>query len=94
MAIGNDGVQYLKVKKDKQAYLGVKYFKFNFSEERVIQVCCHPGELVRRGRTNAIGIYTVSKMTLLSNYLGMSYLENCTKKEYENKFEEVVKILS
>jgi hypothetical protein len=85
--------QYVKVAKERRDYLGEKYFRFNFNEDTVVQVCMNPGSITRRGKSNIIGVYVISKMTLLANYLGMSYVEQCTKEEFDQKFDEVINFL-
>lgn len=86
--------QYYKVKKDRQDYKGNRYFKFSPDSEKVIQVCVHPGE-EKKGRTNSYGVYLIHRLTFLTNYfLGFeSYVELCTKKEYEKAFNQIVEAL-
>lgn len=84
---------FLKVRKERQGYLGNRYFRFSYDSQTVVQVCLNVGETVKRGKANNVGVYVIHKMTLFSNYLAMDYTEPCSKKEYESKFNEVVKML-
>ena len=84
---------YYKICSDRIQYKGERYFRFNYNHDTVIQVCVNPGNELKRGRANTICVYVVNKMTLLSNYLSMNYVEICTKKEYEKQFNHVVKLL-
>lgn len=89
MANGN---QYFKIKKERQNWLGIRFFRVNYIEGNVVQVCVAPGE-ERRGRGNMLGICVLSKITFFSNYLSMIYVQPCTRAEYNKQFEKVVKIL-
>ena len=85
--------QFLRVKKERIEYLGDRYFRFNYDSDKAIQVCISLGKDLRRGKSVALGIYTISKMTLFTNYIAMEYLEPVTKREYKKQFNKVVKIL-
>ena len=85
-------IQHYKVKPERQEYLGERYFKFDFNEEKAIQVCKSTGD-VKKGKSNSFGIYLISRLTFLTNYFAMGYLIPCTKDEYEQQFEYVMKIL-
>jgi len=84
--------KYFKVKKERTEYLGERYFKFNFNTEKAVQVCITCGD-VKKGKSNTFGVYLICKMTLFSNYLAPSYIEPCTKKEFNKQFDRVVKML-
>lgn len=84
--------QYYKVRKERNAYLGVRYFKFNYNEDKCVQVCLFTGD-VKKGKSNTFGVYLISKLTLFSNYLATNYIEACTKKQYDDAFNKVVKML-
>lgn len=84
---------FLKVRKERQEYLGVRYFKFNYDSQTVIQICVNVGATVKKGKANNVGVYMIHRMTLFSNYMAMDYTEPCSKKEYESKFNEIIKIL-
>lgn len=87
-----DKDQYYKVKKERLEYLGERFFRFNHSSEKVVQVCLTCGD-VKKGKSNTFGIYLIHKMTLFSNYLAPNYIEPCTKKQFDNQFDKVVKML-
>lgn len=86
--------KFYKVKPDKQAWLGNRYFRFNFETEKVTQVCINVGESVKKGKSNTIGIYFIHKTTLMCNYMSMNYLIPASKSEFKKKFDMVVKMLS
>ena len=85
--------QYLRIKKAKLDYLGERYFRLSFDSDLVLQVCISSGIDRRRGKGNTIGVYLISRMTLLSNYIGTSYVEPITKRQFETQFDKVVKWL-
>lgn len=89
-----NAIVYLKVCKDHNEYLGERYFKLDWNSDKVVQVCLSNGRDVRRGRSNTIGVYLISKQTLFSNYMAMKYLEPCTKRAFEKQFQLVVDFLS
>jgi hypothetical protein len=83
---------YYKVRKERRDYKGDRYFKFNSFSEKVVSVCVNPGE-EKKGRTNAFGVYLIHRITFLSNYMAMDYIEPCTKKEYQKNFNKVFEML-
>lgn len=82
-------IRYYKVVKDKQGFLGQRYFAFSKKEHSVMQVCIENGDN-NRGKSNCAGLYLIGRLTFLSNYLAMNYVELTTKKEYTEKFNEIV----
>ena len=84
---------YLKVRKERQDWLGIRYFRLDWSSDKTLQICLSNGAEIKRGRGNNIGVYLISKMTLLSNYMAMDYVQPCTKREFENRFDKIVKLL-
>ena len=84
--------QYLKIRPERRDYLGERYFRFNFDNDKVVQVCASTGD-TKRGKSNTIGIYAIAKLTFYSNYLSLNYVEVCSKKDFEKKFEEAVNFL-
>lgn len=84
---------YYKVKPEYQHYKGDRYFRFNDISEKVVQIVVNHGE-IKKGRTNAFGVYLIHRITFLSNYFSYgNYLEGCTKKEYQKNFDKVLKAL-
>ena len=83
---------YFKIVKDRQEYLGNRYFKVDWSSDHIVQVCVHPGE-PKRGRASNFGVYLISKQTFLSNYMPLNYVEPCTKGQFEKQFDTVVKLI-
>lgn len=87
------GYVYFKIRKEKIEMFGERYFRMNYSNDTVVQVSLSIGKDMKRGRSNNIGVYTVSKMTLLSNYLAMNYAVPCNEKDFEINFEKVINFL-
>jgi len=85
--------QFYKIKKERKEYLGERYFQVSFDSDTVLQVCINPSMEMRRGRTNNIGIYLISRLTFVSNYYGMNYVEPCTAKEFNMRYDAMVKML-
>lgn len=85
-------VEYYKVKPERTEWLGVRFFKVDWDSIKAIQVCVGTGD-VKRGKANAVGIYTIDKVTFCTNYLGMGYVTPCTKREFEKKFDLIVSAL-
>lgn len=77
--------QYFKVKADRVEYLGERYFKFDVQSEKVVQVCMSVGD-VKKGKSNTFGTYLIHRMTFLTNYMAMGYVEAITKKQYDKMF--------
>lgn len=85
-------IQYFKVREQRHEYLGERYFKLNMYDEKVVQVCLTVGD-IKKGKSNTFGVYLISKLTLVSNYMAQNYIEPCSKKEYEKQFKKVVGML-
>lgn len=83
---------YWKITPERQEWLGVKYFKWSADSDTVVLVVREPGEM-KRGRNHAVGIHCIAKQTMASNYIGVGYIELCTKSEYDKAFNQVVKLL-
>lgn len=81
---------YYKVVKDRAHYIGIKYFAVATDSDTVIQVCNCAGVELRRGRTNAVGLYTLTKLSFLSNYLAMGYVEIIPKKEFISEMNKII----
>ncbi len=86
------GDQYFKIRKERQDYKGIRYFRFNYDTEKVVQVCSFTGD-VKKGKSNTFGVYLIHRLTFFTNYLAINYCEPCTKREFEKAFEKTVKML-
>ena len=84
---------YFEIVKERQQYLGVKFFAFSHDSDTVLQVCTCPGVELRRGRTNSIGVYTISKMSMATNYIAMGYVTPITKTQYKKELIKMVDAL-
>lgn len=84
---------FFKITKERNEWLGKRYFKIDLKSDSVIQVLVTCGE-IKKGRGNTFGIYLISRMTFFSNYLAMNYAVPCSQKEYEKNFKEVLSYLS
>ena len=85
---------YLKTTKEAKEYHGERYFKFTYGHDYVIQICKSNGKQFRRGKANTIGVYFISRLTLVSNYIAMDNVEPCTKRMFDKKFNEVIQWLN
>ena len=83
---------YFKIKKEKQEYHGVRYFKHIDYCDKVVQVCIFNGD-VKKGKSNTFGVYLIARLTFLTNYLAMGYAVICTKREYDKNFDKAFKML-
>jgi len=81
-------ITYYKIKTEHFNYKGDRYFKFDPSSEHVLQVCFNQG-CKKGGRSNAIGVYEISRVTFLNNYYN-DYAEKSTKREFEKKFFKTI----
>ncbi len=88
----NDKTEYFKVRKDRWEIWGERYFRLSWATDKVVQVCITTGD-VKKGKSNTFGIYLICKLTLFSNYMAQGYVEKCDKKEFDKKFDQVVKYL-
>lgn len=84
---------FFKIKKEKQGYKGIRYFRMNHNSDFVLQVVVHPGEERGRGKNATVGVYFITRLTFLSNYFAF-YVDACTKSEFEKNFNKTVKVLS
>lgn len=84
--------EYYRVIKDRQDYKGEKYFRFNPASEKVVQICFNMGD-IKKGRTNSFGVYMIHRLTFLSNYYAYRYVESISKKLFDSKFQEIIKML-
>lgn len=85
--------QYFKIRKEHIQYKGERYFRFNHHSEKTVQVCLFSGE-EKKGKSNTFGTYLIHRLTFLSNYLAINYVEPCSKKEYQIKFNKAIKMLN
>lgn len=83
--------QYFKITKEREQYKGQRYFRMNFDDEYVTQVCLLTGE-PKRGIGASIGMYLITKLTFFSNYLNF-YVEPTTKAQWDNAVKKVNDIL-
>lgn len=88
----SEHIEYYRVRKEHQAYLGVRHFKFNYMADHTIQACYHCGD-IKKGKSNTFGVYLINKLTFLTNYLSPNYVEPCKKNEYEKYFDKTLKML-
>jgi len=87
-------ITYYKVTPKKEHFCGTRFFKFDLDSESVLQVCFKPSFEIRRGKSNNLGAYVISRMTFLSNWFAMNYVEPITKKEFDEKYNEIFKLLN
>ena len=75
----------------RESYIGKRYFKVDWKNDEVVQVVLNGGDY-KKGKGNQVGIYVVSRVTFIGNYLGR-FVEPCTKAEYIKGFKKVVEYL-
>ncbi len=85
--------EYYEIRPDRKEYAGERYFKVQYDSETVLQVCFKPSPVMRRGRSNMIGLYVIDRMTFVTNYYGMDYVRPCNQKKFYDKCSEIVKML-
>jgi hypothetical protein len=85
--------QYFKIVSNKREWLGVRYFRFNMNSDKTIQVCTSVGE-TKKGKSNTFGVYLISRLTFMTNYYSMGYVEVITKREFDKQFKNVIDMLS
>lgn len=87
--------QYFKTNKSDSPRFGIRYFRVDFTDESVkaLQICETVGAEVKKGKANNVGIYTISRMTLMCNYMAMCYVQPCTKQEFDSAFKRMVQRL-
>lgn len=83
---------YFRIASKYNEYKGQRFFRVDIQAPSVVQVCVNPGK-EGRGRGNTFGVYPIAKASFFSNYLGMGYVEPCSKAEYTKSFKTVVKYL-
>lgn len=84
--------KYYRIKEKYRDYKGERFFRYHPEDEDVLQVCFHYGK-VKRGKAHCIGIYRIARLSFLSNYKGMSYVERIPKSEFMKHFNIIVKSL-
>jgi hypothetical protein len=85
--------QFYKTRKERREYHGERYFQLAFDSETVLQVCVSPSTEMRRGRSNNIGVYIISRLTFVSNYFAMDYVEPCTRKVFVSQYNKITEML-
>lgn len=85
-------MEYFKINPTNRICHGDRYFKVDHRSYESIQVCLSAGE-VKKGRGHTFGIYLISRLTVLSNYIAIGYAVPCKKSEYERAFKKVLKYL-
>jgi len=82
--------QYFKIKKDRQEWLGEKYYRVADDTDSVLCVVRMPGE-GKRGRPNTIGIFFITKQSFASNVF--MYVEMCMVKDFSKAFNIIHKMM-
>jgi hypothetical protein len=89
----NKTYQYFKIKNEKKEYFGEKYDRVSFDSDSVLCISFSILTNTRRGHHNSIGVYVISRQSFATNYFSMDYLTACNKKEFDNKFDKIVRLL-
>lgn len=85
--------QYVEVKREYRELLGERYFRFGYTDDKAVQVCLSAGNESKRGKASATGVFTVGKVTLMENYISMSFVKPISKSKFESKFAQAVEML-
>jgi hypothetical protein len=85
--------QYFKIKTDKKEYFGDRYYRVSFDSDNVLCISFSLLTNIRRGHHNSVGVYIISRQSFASNYFSMDYVIPCTKKEFNNKFNLIIRLL-
>lgn len=70
-----------------------RYFRIDFLNQKVLQICVNPGDL-HRGRTHCTGIYQVSYISMVGKYLHrifFKYMKRITKKQFDAQMKKMIK---
>lgn len=81
--------QFYQIVKDRRDFKGERYFRFNPLTNSVVQICINQGE-DKKGRAHVFGVYTIHRLTFLSNYFNMGYCEQIPRAEFNNQFKKIV----
>ena len=84
--------EFYKVKSDKIDHRGERYFKFKWNSNKVIQVCLEVNGDTKKGKGHYVGIYEISRVTLLSNWFP-NYIESCSEEDFNKAFEKAIQLL-
>lgn len=76
----------------RRDYVGLRYFAHSIHTNDVIQVVISTGDS-RRGKSNSIGLYVISRTSFFSNYFGPGYVKACSRKEFIKAFDKVAEII-
>lgn len=76
----------------RREYVGLRYFAHSIHTNDVIQVVVSTGDS-RRGKSNCIGVYVISRTSFFSNYFGPGYVIPCDKKTYLKAFDKITEII-
>jgi len=85
---------YYTIKSTHQAYKGVRMFRVTKDCEKVLQICTVCGDIVRKGKSASIGIYTISFQSFAMNYLAMSYIEVITEAKFNKAFHAMIEMMN
>lgn len=83
---------YFRTADQYKQYKGVRFFRMNPLDFDIVQVVLHAGE-EKKGRGHSLGVMTLSKLTLYSNYLAMGYAIPCTEKQFTDAFNKVIELM-
>lgn len=87
-----DPHDYYTIQKKYQYFKGDRYFKVDRQSPYCVQVCLSAGDM-KKGRGSTYGIYIVSRITFIGNFLSCRYVVECKKEVYDQAFAEALKNL-
>lgn len=84
--------EYIKITSNQVAWRGDRYFKFKWNDNKVIQVCLEINNETKRGKGHYVGIYEISRISMISNW-SPKFTEKCTKEEFDEAFNKAIELL-
>jgi hypothetical protein len=84
--------EYYKVKQKVIAQRGDRYFKFKWNSDHVLQICLEINNEVKKGKGHYVGIYKISRITMMSNWYP-NCVESCTEQEFNEAREKAIELL-
>lgn len=85
------GIVYYRVRDEYMSFYGERYFKVDYDNYKVINVCINGGE-IKKGRPYMYGAYNISYSSFTSNYFWDKgkYMQEITVEIFEEKYKEVI----
>lgn len=86
-------IEYFKIKSNFEGVIGERFFKVNPMSPNIVEVNLNKNYSYSGLRGN-IGIYEIKRGTYRANYADPTYIEKCTKRQFDSAFNKTVKLLN